>query len=79
MIFPNENGGYIEFRDDNVAYSSFPDGTRGTSSYKIIDSTILILNGDTLQITGITDDKFTTYKKEVVGNAYSEAWGTYLR
>jgi len=79
MIFPNENGNYIDFRDDNFAYTTYTDGTRGRSPYKIIDNKLLILNGDTLQITSITANKFTTYKKEVVGYAYSEEWGTYLR
>lgn len=79
MIFPNENGSYVEFRDNNIAYTTYFDSTRGTSPYKIINNSILILNGDTLHITSITANKFTTYRKLIVGNAYSEDWATYLR
>jgi hypothetical protein len=79
VIFPNENGSYIDFRDDNVAYSTFAGGISGSSPYKIMGGTILILNGDTAQIITITANKFTTYKKEVVGYAYSETWVTYVK
>ncbi|MEI6945671.1 lipocalin family protein [Paraflavisolibacter sp. H34] len=77
LIYPNENGNFIEFRKNDTAYYTYPSANAtGRSPFKVVDSTRFIL-GDTMQIIYNDGVRLTTFCKLSKGAVYQ--WMTYKK
>jgi len=75
VVYPNERGDYMEFRNnDSVYYTYNTTQAFGLSNYEIIDSLTFIL-GDTMHIISYDGMRLTTTNF----SGQSQRWNTYIR
>jgi hypothetical protein len=79
-IYPNRNGDYIDFKNNDTAYYTFTTmNATGKSPYKVPDNKTLIIYLDTFQVLSIDSKIFNIYKKTGNAQSYFEQWITYVR
>lgn len=75
VIEENNDGDYVEFRNNDTVYYTYADGSLGWSPYKIIDKNLIVFNGLVNTITW-HDGNFTLYNEETTT---IKNWQTFLK
>lgn len=69
---------YLDFRSDGKVYM-FMYNNYDTASYSLPDAKTLIINGDNVTLSTLTEKKFTIYEKETDTDYVSEEWYDFIK
>lgn len=69
---------YLDFRSDGKVYM-YMYGDYDTSSYSIPDAKTLIIDGDNVTLSTLTEKKFSIYYKETSTDYVYEEWYNFIK